>query len=260
MKFFIGLNSIEGIDNMLYVFDQFGISSITVLVGDASSDKILPKYKTKDIEKGILPSDITITTCINWSGIDINESFHAVAISLNSRIHHSFSVENLIQFFGRSRTETEENTFTLAIGSAPEIGYRERVVSIKERKKQLEELLKYVPENIEDLNDQKEVLKVLAKTESSLIYEDMKGKPAVNWLLEDLEKYQKQIVEDYKGKAEGLLKKLEERFKVQEIPFDDEFEIRPPEKSDSDKIKENYDTFIANLNNDYSNVKLANKF
>lgn len=260
IKFFIGLNSIDGIKEMLSIFEKAGITSISVLVSEGSSDKISPGYKTNDIKDGILPSDITITTCINWSGIDIYETFHSVAISLNTKIHHSFSVENLIQFFGRSRKDDSRNTFTLAIGPSPEIEYRERTVPMHERKAQIEKLIGDVKKDIQDKKDKAEMLKALTKTESSLIYEDMNGNPAVNWLLEDLEKYQRQVVEDYKDEAARLLKRLSERFEVQEIPFDEEFEIQPDIKTDLEKIEEDYETFLENLNSNYLEAKLASKF
>lgn len=260
IKFFIGLNSIQGIKDMLEVFEERGIPSISVLVSRDSRENFLPNYTIKEIENGVLPSSINISSCINWSGIDIDEIIHSVAISLNTKIHHSFGVENLVQFFGRSRISSIKNTFTLALGPSPEINHREISVSMEERQQQLRNLLDYVEENIVEKKDKFEIFKALAKTESSLIYENAAGNPAINWLLEDLEKYQNQIIDDYKDYTKGLLARLNDRFSVQEFPYDSEFEVRPEAKSDLEKVIETYQNFIGNLNDTYPDNLLSSKF
>jgi hypothetical protein len=259
-KFFVGLNDIEGIKQMIEVFERYQTkASISVFTSSTSSDRILKIHSNGEIQDQILPSNINITTCINWSGIDIKEEVISIAISLNSKRHYSFSFENLVQFFGRCRVPQAEMPFIFAIGNDCELKTSKSKFSRNHRNSQLEKLLVYLEKSIDDDGDKNDLKEGLLHTGSAIYYEDINGNPKVNWLLEDLEKYEIGKVADYNMQAKGLIKKLKSRYLVVESKNEESFEVRPKEKTQDENLKEALNTFLDNLDADYPSSKLVER-
>ncbi|MEN2282394.1 hypothetical protein AAGF08_09675 [Algoriphagus sp. SE2] len=260
-KFFIGLNFLQGITEMVEIFEAASLEDkVSVHVSSDSKEAYFRKYNKKEIVKGILPTEINLTTCINFSAIDINEDVHAVAISTEMMIHHSFSFENLVQFFGRSRVKQKStNTFALAPGK--KLDYKKPSVSMKKRKSDLNGLLKFVNKKIRDDKDCFEIKSTLTETKTGLIYKNIDGNPAVNWLLEDLEKYDQVKVGDYDKKARSLKKKLEKRFEVEnQDHLKYKLTFFPETKNQDEKDADTLEKFLDNLDEHYESIMLVNRF
>lgn len=259
-KFFIGLNDIESIREMIEVLEKNQTkATISVFTGANSKDRILPKYKNGEILNQKLPSNINLTTCINWSGIDIKEDVISIAISVNSKRHYSFSFENLVQFFGRCRVAQAEMPFIFVIGEDCELTYNSSEYPRAHRNKQLEDLLKYLESDIDDENDRRNIKEGLINTKSAIYYKNIEGNPAINFLLEDLENYELEKFKDYQANANGLIKKLNERYVLVETNTSELSLIRPTEKTDAEKAKETLDIFLENLTPNYPSNQLVDK-
>lgn len=261
-KFFIGLNSIKGISEMLEIFEKGKINaSVSVLVSHDSKDNFLKKYNECEIESGVLPSDINITTCINWSGIDVKEDIRAVAISLKEKVHHAFSFENLVQFFGRSRVIGEKMPYTFAFTKKGEVKYSKPKVSFGKRKEQLNGLLDYVNNKIEEKSDKDQLIQAISNTKGGLIYVNSEGNPAVNWLLEDLENYEQKKVKDYSNKGIGLLEALEDRYQSKILDYSkSNFPIFVNFKDPESREEDSLEKFLDNLDKNYDSTRLLDRF
>jgi TusA-related sulfurtransferase len=261
VKFFIGINSFAGINEIIEVLEKRKVkASISVLVSSDSKENFYKKYNQKEIENGILPSNINLTTCINWSGIDINEKIYPIAISLKTKVHHAFSFENLVQFFGRSRIKEGKPPLTFALKLSGGIDYEKPKVSLNTRKKQLEGLIDYLETKIDEPSDKFHLIEAISKTKSSLIYLNSDNKPAVNWLLEDLEKHELIKVEDYDDNAYSLVSKLNHRYEIRFLDYPSFSLVRPDRKSAEEKEVETLERFLDNLNEEYESINLADRF
>lgn len=259
-KFFIGINDINGINEMIEVLVKRDTkATISALVGSNSDDRILKEYNKGRIQNQRLPSNINFTTCINWSGIDIDEEIISIAISLNYRRHYSFSFENLIQFFGRSRVPQGEMPFLFALGEDCELQNFQSEYSREHRNIQLNKLLDNLDTIIDHEGDRNQIIEGLLSTKSAIYYQDLDGNPAVNWLLEDLEKYENEKINDYTDGANGLINKLKERYEVVESINEKLFDVRPEEKSQDERLEETREIFLSNLDSNYPSGKLVQR-
>lgn len=260
-KFFVGINDIKGINDMIEVLVKRETkASISAFSSSNSDDRIKKEYNRQAIQNQKLPSNINLTTCINWSGIDIDEEIISIAISLNSRRHYSFSFENLIQFFGRSRVPQGEMPFLFAIGEDCELNNLQSEFSREHRNQQLNNLLNILNTDIDHEGDRNQIIKSLLKTKSAIFYQGLDGNPAVNRLLEDLEKYENEKINDYRNGADGLITKLKERYEVVESVNNKLFKVRPDEKTDEEESLETLEIFLSNLDETYPSTKLVQRF
>ncbi|WP_100628017.1 hypothetical protein [Algoriphagus formosus] len=261
-KFLIGLNSLEGLSEMIEIFEKAKIENlVSVHVSSNSKERFYKKYNKFEIKSGILPTPINLTSCINFSGIDIHENIHAVAITLKGKVHHAFSFENLVQFFGRSRTKEQKPPYTFALSLEGNINYQLPKVPLGKRKEDLNGLIDYVTTKIEEEKDRADLIKAISETKSSLIYINNEGKPAVNWLLEDLENHELDKVELYKKKGEILISKLNERYKIEYLDYtNSKYSILPDKRTDEEKEAETLDKFLDNLDADYESRNLVDRF
>jgi hypothetical protein len=261
-KFFIGLNSLEGISEMIEIFEKANISNkVSVHVSSDSKDSFLKKYNKKDVKEGILPTEINLTSCVNFSGIDLNENIHSIAISLKRQVHHAFSFENLVQFFGRSRVKKDKLPFTFALSLNESISYKGAKVTIEKRKNDLNGLIDYVANEIEEEKDRGQMEKAISESKSGLIYKNPEGSPAVNWLLQDLEKYELEKVNDYKEKGKKLLEKLGDRYEVKASDHSKyRCSIIPSKKTEEEKEGQSLEAFLDNLDEDYDSRRLISRF
>ena len=236
-KLFIGLNSIQGIKQLTESLEESGVNDISVICSESSSDQFKKKYNTGEIKEGILPSIVNIATCVAWSGIDISEPCLSIAVSLNSELHHSFSFENIVQFFGRCRLMIDKKPKSyFFLGTRPELNKFRDAISVEKRSVELKELLLYINENLSSKIDRESVLESLCETKNSLFYKDINGDPNINFLLNDLDIYRNQIIDDYDNKCKNLLKNLESHYNLDisdKIGFS---EIKIPE-NENDKYK-----------------------
>lgn len=261
-KFFIGLNSLEGISEMIEIFEKAKIQDlVSVHVSSTSKEGFLKMYNKAEIKKGILPTAINITSCINFSGIDIHENFHAIAITLKEQVHHAFSFENLVQFFGRSRFKGQKPPFTFALNLDGNISHKKLKVPLGRRKEQLNGLIDYVTTKIEEEKDKTDLINAISETKSSLIYINSEGRPAVNWLLEDLENHELDKINAYKERGKILISKIEERYKVEYLDFTTlRYPIVPEVRDDEEKEAETLEKFLDNLDADYDSRDLVDRF
>lgn len=261
-KFLIGLNSLKGINEMIEVFKKRKTAeSISVHVSSDSKENFFKKYTQDEIIDGVLPSNINLTSCINWNGVDINENIYAVAISLKTKVHHAFSFENLVQFFGRSRVKESKPPFTFALSVGDNLEFEKPKIPLSRRKEQLKGLIEYVNTKIEEEKDRNDLIQAISNTKSSLIYLNSENQIAVNWLLEDLENYELGKVSDYKEEAKGLITKLEDRYKVDFFDHSKyKFTITPDRKTPEEKEEETLERFLDNLDEEYSSLKLVERF
>lgn len=261
-KFFIGLNSLEGISEMIEIFEKAKIQDlVSVHVSSASKERFLKKYNKEEIKNGVLPTAINITSCINFSGIDLNENIHAIAITLKKQVHHSFSFENLVQFFGRSRFKGQKLPFTFALTLDGNITYQEPKVPLTKRKHDLNGLIDYVNTKIEEEKDKTDLIKAISETKSSLIYLNSDGKPAVNWLLEDLENHELDKVKAYEKKCKTLISKLEGRYHLEVFDYTRQyFSILPNAMDEEKKEAETLEKFLDNLDAGYESRDLVDRF
>lgn len=258
-KFFIGLNSKQAITEFIEEVEKENKSiSISVIASVNTPDSFLIKYTKHEILEEKLPSKINLSTCIGWSGIDIKDSFFSIAISLNTEVHHSFSFENLIQFFGRCRfPKNNQLSKTFVVGKNPKLEYKRSDGRFKDRVSDIENLLIHVDKNIKSKSDKKAILSSLLKSKTNLIYKNRENKPQANWLLKDLEAYTEKVVEDYNSLEDGILKRLEERYTIQEIKTLIR-EIDLPTKSSQEKLEQKLEILISNLSKDYNDNDLIN--
>lgn len=262
-KFFVGLNSIEGLKEMIEIFEKarFNEDLVSVHVSSDSKENFLKKYNKKEIKGGRLPTTINLTTCINWSGIDLNEKVYPIAISLKSKSHHAFSFENLVQFFGRSRFRGEKPPHVFAFTEKGSLSFTKPKTTFAKRREKLEKLISFIETEIEEPSDREDLKKAISNTESALIYLDPNDDPKVNWLLEDLENYEILKANDYKKKGEGLLTKLKVRYDLNFSSYESEvFPITPIVKNDEEKEVQTLDAFLDNLDSEYPSEKLAERF
>jgi len=261
-KFFIGLNSLEGISEMIEIFEKGKINDkVSVHVSSDSKESFIKKYNKKEIVKGVLPTQINLTSCINFSGIDLNENIHAIAISLKRQVHHAFSFENLVQFFGRSRFPDNRPPYTFALSLKGSPNYKKPIVPLEKRKEDLNGLIDYVTTKIEEEKDREDMLKAISESKSNLIYQNPEGKSAVNWLLEDLENHEIGKVKDYKKKGEILITKLKERYNVEFSDYSKYWcSIIPNKKEEDHKEGQTLEAFLDNLDENYDSRKLVNRF
>lgn len=247
-KFFIGINSNDAIIQFIDEFEKENKEiKITVIISETGKQGILTKYHG-EITGEKLPSNITLSTCIAWSGIDIKEPYFAVAISLNTKLHHHFSFENLIQFFGRCRLKKRFQLIkTLVLGQDYLEKKEENVISFEMRIKNIESLIKYIEKVITYKKDRESILYDLSKSDNPLIYKGIDERPRPNWLLNDLENYQNQIVDDYSNQQKGLLARLDQRYNVISKETEDYSFIEVVEKSAKEKKAMNLEAFIDNL-------------
>lgn len=256
-KFFIGLNSKEAISQFIKEIEKVSKSiTISVFASDGAPDNFLDKYTNYEKNKGILPCQINLTTCVAWSGIDIKEPFFSIAISLNTKVHHSFSFENLIQFFGRCRLpKREQLAKTFVIGKNPQLAYKRSDGTYKTRISDVENLLTYIGKNITSKSDRKKILNSLIKSNTNLIYKDKEDKPIANWLLKDLESYTEKFVADYDNLENGILKRLKTRYKIKEVQTLVR-DIDILKKTSEEKLEERLQILISNLGENYEDSKL----
>lgn len=262
-KFFVGLNSIEGLKEMVEIFKKAGFNEdlISVHTSTDSKENFLKKYNKKEIKDGKLPTTINLTTCINWSGIDLTEEVYSIAISLKSKSHHAFSFENMVQFFGRSRYRGEKSPHVFAFTKKGSLSFTKPKIPFARRREQLEKLINFIETEIEEPSDKKDLKKAISNTDSALIYLNPDDNPKVNWLLEDLENYEILKVEDYKKKGERLLAKLNERYEVNHYSFESILiPITPSFKNEEEKEGQTLDSFLDNLDADYPSEKLVERF
>jgi hypothetical protein len=257
-KFFIGLNSKDAIKQFIEeVKKENDKISISVIASEQSKDDFWDEYIESTIEDGILPSQINLSTCIAWSGIDLEEQFFSVAISVNTEVHHSFSFENLIQFFGRCRlSKNEQLSKTLVVGKNTELNYEKPDGDYIERVKNIESLIKFIEDTITSRSDRKWIFNALLAEKFSLIYTDIKNKPKANWLLKDLEIYTQKVVADYQDIKSGLFKKLQGRFEIEERETIFR-ELVVYEKSSEEKLEERLEILLSKFNKEYPDSKLV---
>lgn len=246
-KAFVGINSIDGIRQIISIFEKAGMTDIAVLCSDSSKKSFERKYTSKGIINGKFQAKVNIATSAYWSGIDIEEHYIPYAVCIDTKLHHFFSVENLIQFQGRCR-KFMNNPIRLIIPNRVKLSnFKLDPISIKTRIKELEEFLKKIEEDFSSSNDKSFIKKDLARGGSGLYYEGLKkGIPLVNWLLADLELHKEKLVEKLRNNASGLIEELAERFEIISDSEDvDGIDIKPDEGDIL--LEKNYDIFLSHL-------------
>lgn len=220
-KYLIGINSLKGIRQMISVFEKSGFQDISISASENSRKNFDKKYTSNSIKDQKLQAKINIATSAYWSGIDIEEFYIPYAVCLDTELHHFFSFENLVQFEGRCRKK-KNHPLTLVIPENVSLkNFKLDKTPIKTRVKQLEKLLGYLETHISSDQDRFQIKKVLAKGNSKIFYEGIKENiPVVNFLLADLEKYRENLVKMLDNNAEGLIKKISERFIVEDDQVD----------------------------------------
>lgn len=247
-KFFIGLNSKEGINQFIEEFEKGNSEiKISVIISETGRTGILTKYQGEIVD-GKLPSNITLTTCVAWSGIDILEPYFAIAISLNTKLHHRFSFENLIQFFGRCRIPNRSQlmkTFVLGMDYSIQ---KKRISSVETRMSELDSLIKYIYKNISNKSDRVSILNDLCESNNPLIYKGIDEKPHPNWLINDLENYNNSIIEDYLEDQKSLIARLNFFYNIILKDTEDYSFLELINKSTEEKETINLEALIDNLN------------
>lgn len=258
-KFFIGLNSKEAISQFIIEFEKENkVAKISVIISDTGKQGILTKYHGEIVD-GKLPSNITLSTCIAWSGIDINEPYFAVAISLNTKLHHHFSFENLIQFFGRCRLKSNSQLIRTFVLGQEYLNKKETIIPIAKRILDLDSLIDYIENNVSFKRDKESILKDLSESENALIYRSIDGNPKSNWLINDLDKYKNRIIEDYLDGQKGLIERLKVRYNIISKNTEDYSFLEEVIQSTKEKETMNLEAFLDNLKNKkISNQLLVN--
>lgn len=253
-KVFIGLNSTKGINEMISIFEQAGHTDIAVLCSDTSKDSFDSKY-TKEILNKKLPSRINLATNAYWSGIDIEELYHPYAISLNTRLHHFFTIENLIQFIGRCR-KSKNYPVKLILPSEIRSDFTISAVNAEKRLKDLEYFISSIDIKIESKKDQKTIKQALSESKGGLIYKSIDGTPKPNWLLGDFETYRESVVRKLKNNGKGYLTELRGGyFKV--IKYETkEIDVKLLPESGEIIQEKKLDVFLTHLNENYSDFRL----
>lgn len=252
-KVFIGLNSTNGIKEMISIFEQAGYDDIAVLCSENSSDNFDPKY-TKEITGKVLPSRINLATSAYWSGIDIEELYIPYAVSLNTRLHHLFTIENLIQFSGRCR-KPKNYPVKLLLPSDIKSDFSLDAISAEKRLKDLEDFISSIEVKIESKKDQKAIKLALSKSKGGLIYKSIDGSPKPNWLLGDFEAYRANVIRKLKDNGNDFLTEVGEYFKITKSEIKEvEMEIHPESAEIMQEKK--LDIFLSHLNENYSDFRL----
>lgn len=220
-KYLIGINSMKAIRQMINVFEQFGFTDISVSCSQNSIKNFDKKYTSEGIKDKKLHAKVNIATSAFWSGIDIEEFYVPYAVCLDTKLHHFFSFENLVQFEGRCRKKTNHPLTLVIPESVTLINFDLDITPIKTRIKQLEDLLKFLETDISSNQDRLVIKKALAKGHSKIFYEGIEENiPKVNFLLADLEKYRENLVKMLENNAEGLIKRISERFEIMDDQVD----------------------------------------
>lgn len=256
-KFFIGLNSITGILEMLDVFEKAKIDDISVLLGEGSKERVNSKYTKRDIQNGKLPSMINIATCAYWNGIDIEEEFFPIAISLNTQFHHIFSFENLVQFFGRCRKKINYPA-TLVLPKVLGNSFEDDEIPAETRINDARSLVDSLQDIIQSKTDLKKIKDALCTVENGILYKGISGEPQVNYLFGDLEKYKNDSIQLLKNNGEGLIKRISSFFRLTEHPIDSRPNLFKP-LSKEELYELDLPNFLSYLNKDYSSQKLIDR-
>ncbi|MFC0263379.1 hypothetical protein [Fontibacter flavus] len=257
LKFLIGINSITAISEMIYVFEQANLSDITVLLGEGSKENIHSSYTSKDIVDGKLPSKINLATCAYWNGIDINEEYFPVAISLNSKLHHFFSFENLVQFIGRCRLNKNQIP-VLALPEKINSGFKLEKIKPEKRIEEANSLIDSLSDIITCETDLEVIKEALSTSNNGIIYKSINNEPKVNYLFGDLEKYKEDTILLLKNNGLGLVQKLESFFFIQNLKLDDFDNLYKPLSRD-ELYDLDIDNFLSYLNQDYPSEKLVDR-
>lgn len=222
-KYLIGINSMKGIRQILNIFEQNGFDDISVSCSENSHKNFDKKFTSKAIKEKKLHAKVNIATSAFWSGIDIEEFYVPYAVCLDTELHHFFSFENLVQFEGRCRKKIN-HPLTLVIPEAISlINFDLDIIPIDERIEQLEGLLKFLETDISSVQDRFAIKSGLAKGHTKIYYEGIvEDVPKVNFLLADLEKYRENLVKMLENNAEGLIKRISEKFEIVDDQFDKE--------------------------------------
>lgn len=102
-KILIGLNSVSAIKTVIEGLEEHGFDEISVLASETTLRDQIPNKYHGEVQNGKLPQRVNFCTIRYYSGIDIYENIESIAVSLDTEVHHTFSFENFIQFFGRDR-------------------------------------------------------------------------------------------------------------------------------------------------------------
>jgi hypothetical protein len=255
IKFLIGLNSTKGISQMISVFENAGITDLSVLCGDGSKVSFAKKHTSKGIEKHLLPARINFATSAYWNGIDIKERYYPYAVSLNTKLHHLFTYENIIQFVGRCRLK-KNNPTTLVLPKIIREDFKIDPIKATDRIEDLNGLIESLEKKIRSKIDRKTINKALTNSTGGLIYKSIKdGKPKANFLLADFELYKQETISRLKNNGESLSQLLGDYFYVKDRGFK-KVEITVQPDSDETIIEKKLDNFLSYLDENYSDFSL----
>lgn len=254
-KILIGINSTKAISQMISIFEKAGITDLSVLCGDGSQDKFEKKYTSKGIVKKKLQAQINFATSAYWNGIDIEERFIPYAVSLNTRLHHQFTYENIIQFIGRCR-KPKNYPATLILPESIREDFNIDPIKAVDRVNDLHELIQNIEENIRSKNDRKVIRKALTDSSEGLIFKSIKnGKPKVNELLGDFELYREQTIERLAENGKLLIEDLKNYFHFQDMGLTEiQLDVEPD--SDDVLLEKKLSNFLSQLDEKYSDFKL----
>lgn len=254
-KILIGINSTKAISQMISIFEKAGITDLSVLCGDGSQDNFEKKYTSKRIVKKELQAQINFATSAYWNGIDIEERFIPYAISLNTRFHHQFTYENIIQFIGRCR-KPKNYPATLILPESIREDFNIDPIKAVDRVNDLNHLIQNIEENIRSKNDREVINKALTDSSEGLIFKSIKnGKPKVNELLGDFELYREQTIERLAENGKLLIKNLKSYFHLQDLGLSEiQLEVEPD--SNEVLLEKKLINFLSQLDEEYSDFKL----
>lgn len=225
VKVLVGINSLDDIKEFIQIYTELcrqdgklNANDISVITSEDSKYKFEAKYR-KPINKKKLTAKLTLCTSVLFNGIDIKEQYFAVAISLDDELHHLFSLENLVQFYGRGR----EGLIGAAFVYKKDIDVSDFEIptdqlSIEERTKSFQDIIDGISTSKLMLRDKNALHKAIALTNTrnptGLLYENIEGKATINYMAQDLQEYINQVINDYRDVEKNLIPRLQDSFKV----------------------------------------------
>ena len=104
-KIFIAYNSILQIQNILSTLDEETRKECAILCSEASIKEAGEYFAPKLGDNDTLPARINFATCCNFTGIDIEDSYHLITVSDVRRSHSMLTLDRMTQIHGRCRKD-----------------------------------------------------------------------------------------------------------------------------------------------------------
>lgn len=107
-KILIAYNSVQEIRNIIHLLETELQSECAILCSDTNKSSIISREGEKVLELKedfSLPKRITFMTCCYFSGIDINDTYHLIAVSNGNIAFQALSTNKITQIYGRCRLE-----------------------------------------------------------------------------------------------------------------------------------------------------------